>query len=68
MRVKFHQDIRIILKSKGADIDTGVTKRTRYVIVGKGAGPIKLKKIKEFNSKGACIKILNEATFIKMIK
>ena len=57
-----------ILKSKGADIDTGVTKRTKYVIVGKGAGPSKLKKVDDFNSKGSDIEILNEATFLEMIK
>jgi DNA polymerase-3 subunit epsilon len=56
-----------ILKAKGADIDTTVTKRTKYVFAGKGAGPSKLKKIDEFNSQGAKIEILDEATFLKMI-
>ena len=56
-----------ILKNKGADIDTLVTKRTRYVIAGKGAGPSKLNKVDEFNSKGSYIEILNESAFLDMI-
>ena len=61
-------DAANILKDKGADIDTGVTKRTKYVIAGSGAGPIKLKKIDKYNQEGAEIEILNEETFLKMIK
>jgi len=56
-----------IVKSKGADIDTGITKKTNYVIVGHGAGPSKLKKIEEFNSMGSQIKIIDESEFLKII-
>ena len=56
-----------IVKSKGADIDTGITKNTQYVIVGHGAGPSKLKKIEDFNSKGSNIKIINETDFLSII-
>jgi DNA polymerase III subunit epsilon len=57
-----------ITKKMGADIDTGVTKRTDFVIVGEGAGPSKLKKIHEFNSAGANIKIINEEEFLGIIQ
>lgn len=57
-----------ILKDKGADIDTGISKRTNYVVVGSGAGPSKLKKIEQYNLGGAEIIILNEETFLNMIK
>jgi DNA polymerase III subunit epsilon len=56
------------IKDLGADIDTGVNKRTDYVIVGQGAGPSKLKKIEDFNTSGSSIKIINEDTFKTMIK
>jgi DNA polymerase III subunit epsilon len=56
------------IKFLGADIDTGVNKRTDYVIVGQGAGPSKLKKIHDFNSAGANIKIISETDFLSMIK
>lgn len=57
-----------ILKEKGADIDTGVSKRTNYVIAGHGAGPSKLKKIEQYNKAGADILIVTEEKFLKMMK
>jgi len=42
-----------IVKEKGADIDTSITKNTHFVIIGHGAGPTKLKKIENFNAKGS---------------
>jgi len=56
-----------LVKSKGADIDTGICKKTDYVIVGHGAGPSKLKKIEEYNATGSNIKILNEEDFIRIL-
>ena len=56
------------IQKMGADIDTGVNKRTDYVIVGQGAGPSKLKKIVDFNSSGSDIKIIGEDEFLSMIK
>lgn len=56
-----------IVKKLGADIDTGVTSKTDFVIVGKGAGPSKLKKIADFNKNGSYIKIIYECDFLNMI-
>jgi DNA polymerase III subunit epsilon len=61
------EDAAKMVKYLGADIDTGVNKRTDYVIVGQGAGPSKLNKIQVFNSEGANIKIINENDFLSMI-
>ena len=61
------EDAAMRIKNLGADIDTGVNKRTDYVIVGEGAGPSKLKKIHDFNSTGARIKIINENDFLSML-
>lgn len=55
------------IQQMGADIDTTVNKRTNYVIVGQGAGPSKLKKIKELNESGADIAIIRENDFLAMI-
>jgi DNA polymerase-3 subunit epsilon len=57
-----------IVKKMGADIDTGITKRTDYVIIGSGAGPSKLKKIDEYNSSGSNINMIYESEFLEMIK
>lgn len=56
------------IQELGADIDTGVNKKTDFVIVGHGAGPSKLKKIQDFNSSGSNIKIIREDEFLTMIK
>lgn len=57
-----------IVKKMGADIDTGISKKTNYVIIGIGAGPSKLKKIKEYNEAGSNIKMVYETEFIEIIK
>jgi DNA polymerase-3 subunit epsilon len=62
------EEAAVKIKDLGADIDTGVNKRTDYVIVGQGAGPSKLKKIEDFNISGSSIKIITEDTFKTMIK
>jgi DNA polymerase-3 subunit epsilon len=56
-----------ILKNFGADVDTSISKKTRYVIAGTGAGPSKLKKIEELQAKGCDIEILFEKQFLEMI-
>ncbi|HOI87649.1 MAG TPA: exonuclease domain-containing protein, partial [Lentimicrobium sp.] len=56
-----------IIQKMGADIDTSVTKRTDYVIVGYGAGPKKLKKIDELNANGSSIRIIQEDEFLSML-
>jgi len=56
-----------IIKKMGADIDTGISRNTDFVIVGAGAGPSKLKKIKEYNDMGANITIIYEDEFVKKI-
>lgn len=57
-----------IVKKQGADIDTGITKRTNYVITGSAPGPSKLKKIEKYNNEGSEIKIIFENEFLEMIK
>ncbi|MBP8642447.1 MAG: hypothetical protein KBI11_00190 [Bacteroidales bacterium] len=57
-----------ITKDMGADIDTGIGKKTDFVIIGKGAGPSKLKKIEEYNKTGSNIKLIYEPEFLKIIK
>lgn len=45
---EFTQNRKIIaeqLKGMGADIDTSITKRTNYVLIGIDAGPVKLEKV-----------------------
>lgn len=48
------------LKKMGADIDTGITKRTDYVLTGQDAGPKKLEKIKKLQDEGAGIRQIFE--------
>jgi DNA polymerase-3 subunit epsilon len=57
------QKIRIM----GADINTAISKRTNFVVMGKNAGPAKMEKIELLNNSGANIVILREHEFINMI-
>jgi DNA polymerase-3 subunit epsilon len=61
------EDAARAVKSHGADIDTGITKRTNIVIAGNGAGPAKLMKIEQYNAQGAGIRIIGEREFLGMI-
>jgi len=62
------EDAANITKEMGADIDTGITKKTNFVIIGTGAGPSKLKKIEEYNNSGSKIQLIYEPEFLKIIK
>ena len=57
-----------IVKAMGADINNSISSLTDYVIVGMNAGPSKLKKIENYNTKGANIRVIFESEFLKMIK
>lgn len=55
------------LKSMGADIDSGVTKRTDFVIIGEEAGPKKLEKIESLNADGCSIKKVYEPELLSIL-
>ncbi len=57
-----------IVKKMGADIDTGITKRTNFIITGIDPGPSKMNKIIKYNNEGSEIVILYEKKFLKMIE
>ena len=57
-----------IVKRQGADIDTGITKSTNFVIIGSAPGPSKLKKIEKYNNESSQIKIILEDEFLEMIR
>lgn len=44
----------------GADINTAISKKTNYVLMGQNAGPAKTIKINELITSGVDIKILSE--------
>lgn len=55
------------LRSLGADINTSISKNTKIVVLGKGAGPSKVKKIEELQSAGYEIRIIREAELIELL-
>ena len=61
------KDAAEIIKKMGADIDTSISRKTDFVVVGLGAGPAKLKKIGEYNQSGSRIKMINEDEFLEMV-
>ena len=56
-----------IIRGLGADIDTIISKRTNFVILGVDPGPSKMKKIKALHNEGFNIKIIREKEFLEMI-
>jgi DNA polymerase III subunit epsilon len=54
-------------QSLGADVNTSISKHTRFVILGRGAGPKKLEKISELQSQGHLIEIIDEQSFLEII-
>ena len=54
------------LKSLGADVDSSVTKRTNYLIIGENAGPSKIKKMRSNIEEGKEASILNLETYDKI--
>ena len=62
------QEAAVKVQSMGADIDTGISKRTQIVIVGEVPGPSKMKKIEELNAAGCSIRLIFEDEFLTLIK
>lgn len=62
------KDAAAIVKQMGADVDTSITKRTKYVICGEGVGPSKMRKIEKYNTQGSDIQKVDEVTFLKILK
>lgn len=56
------------LQSLGADINTSISKKTNVVVMGKGAGPSKMKKIEELQSSGCDIRIIYEPELIAILE
>lgn len=57
-----------VIKKMGADINTTISKKTDFVIIGQDPGPSKMNKIIKLNNEGSGIKIIYEKEFIEMIK
>lgn len=54
-----------ILKSYGADINTAISNKTDIVVVGKGCGPSKMKKVEAINESGGNILVMDEAMLVE---
>jgi DNA polymerase III subunit epsilon len=55
------------IRKMGADIDSGVIKKTDFIITGSDPGMTKLRKAEKYNSEGSQIKLIGEEEFLKMI-
>jgi DNA polymerase III subunit epsilon len=51
----------------GADINTSISKLTNIVVIGKGAGPAKMKKIQELIEKGYPLRLIYESEFLSLM-
>ena len=64
----YREEIASIIKQYGADINSSISSKTDIVIVGSGAGPSKMKKIEELQSKGSSIRVIYESEFLEIIE
>lgn len=56
------------LQKLGAKVNSSISKKTTYVIVGSGAGPKKIEKIQELQDEGHPIRILREHDLANILK
>lgn len=61
------KDLAILLKSKGADIDSNVMSSTNILCAGKGVGPSKFKKMNENIANGKDSIILYEPDILRLL-
>ena len=59
----FREDMAKLLHNVGADVNSGISRKTDYVIVGENAGPKKLEKIAELG-----IETIDEKRFLEIFK
>ena len=57
-----------LLREYGADINSSISRKTDIVIVGRGAGPSKMKKIQELQEGGYGIRVLHEHEFLQILE
>ena len=56
-----------MLQKYGADVNTSVSKKTNYVLVGSAPGPSKMTKIAQLKEQGYDIRILTEDDFNRIV-
>jgi DNA polymerase-3 subunit epsilon len=61
------KDIAHELKIRGADVNTGISKKTDIVIIGDSPGPVKLQKIEELKQMGYIIQLIFEDELISFM-
>jgi DNA polymerase-3 subunit epsilon len=61
------QEAAMIIQKMGADIDTAISKRTNFVVMGEDPGPSKMNKIIKYNNEGCNIRIIYEKEFLELI-
>lgn len=62
------EELACMLKKYGADINGSISKKTDMVVVGKGCGPSKMRKIQELQEQGFEIKVIYETEFLEIIE
>lgn len=61
-------EIASIIRQYGADVNSSISRKTDIVIVGRGAGPSKMKKIQELQEGGYGIRVLHEHEFLQILE
>jgi len=61
------EDLALLMKSYGADINTSISKKTDIVVVGSACGSSKLSKVAELRDAGYDIRLIEEAELYSIL-
>lgn len=62
------EQLAMLLRKYGADINSSISGKTDIVIMGFDAGPSKIKKISEYQEKGHDIRVIHEEELLEILK
>ncbi|GAB6120973.1 exonuclease domain-containing protein [Dysgonomonas termitidis] len=66
-RYPLRNDLALLLKGYGSDINGSISSKTNIFVVGKDSGPKKMEKVFELNDQGYNIQILEEEQLYKLL-
>ena len=61
------EELALLLKGLGADINGSISRKTNIFIIGKDYGPVKMEKVEELNNTGCDITILTEEQLLAVL-
>ena len=68
IKFQFREDLAMLLKSYGADINGSISRKTTIVVCGSDFGPAKILKVNELIQSGIDIKVIHETELYSILE